>query len=70
MLGVDRLGPLRERPFRLLWLAWTGSSVGDTLIPVAIVFAVIEIHGGTLGFGIVLGCRTVTLGVFTIVGGV
>ena len=70
MIGVDRFGPLEERPFRLLWLAWTGSSVGDTLVPVALVFAVIEIHGGALGFGIVLGSRTVTLGVSTIVGGV
>jgi MFS family permease len=68
--GVDRFGPLRERPFRLLWLAWTGSSVGDTLIPVALVFAVIEIHGGALAFGIVLTCRTVALGVSTIAGGV
>lgn len=70
MRGVGRFGPLKERPFRLLWLAWTGSSVGDTLIPVALVFAVIEIHGSALGFGIVLGCRTVTLGVSTIAGGV
>jgi len=68
--GVDRFGPLRERPFRLLWLAWTGSSVGDTLIPVALAFAVIRIHGSTLGLGVVLGARVVTLGVSTIAGGV
>jgi hypothetical protein len=67
---VGRFGPLKERPFRLLWLAWTASSVGDTLIPVALVFAVIEIHGGALALGIVLGARTVTLGVATVVGGV
>jgi MFS family permease len=68
--GVGRFGPLRERPFRLLWLAWTGSSVGDTLIPVALAFAVIEIHGGAVGLGIVLASRTITLGASTIVGGV
>jgi MFS family permease len=68
--GVGRFGPLRERPFRLLWFAWTGSSIGDTLIPVALAFAVIEIHGGALGLGVVLAARTATLGVSTIVGGV
>jgi MFS family permease len=68
--GVGRFGPLRERPFRLLWLAWTGSSIGDTLIPVALAFAVIEIHGDALDLGFVLGSRTVTLGVSTIAGGV
>jgi MFS family permease len=68
--GVGRFGPLRERPFRLLWLAWTGSSIGDTLIPVALAFAVIEIHGDAVDLGIVLASRTVTLGVSTIVGGV
>ena len=70
MSGVGRFGPLRERPFRLLWLAWTGSSIGDTLIPVALAFAVIEIHGDSLDLGIVLAARTVTLGISTIVGGV
>jgi MFS family permease len=68
--GVERFGPLRERPFRLLWLARTGSSIGDSLIPVALAFAVIGIHGGALGLGIVLGSRTVALGSSTIAGGV
>lgn len=70
MRGVGRFGPLKERPFRLLWLAWTGSSVGDTLIPVALAFAVIRIHGSELGLGIVLGSRLVALGTSTIAGGV
>lgn len=68
--GVGRFGPLKERPFRLLWLAWTGSSIGDVLIPVALAFAVIEIHGDAVDLGIVLASRTITLGVSTIVGGV
>jgi MFS family permease len=68
--GVERLGPLRERPFRLLWLARTGSSVGDSLIPVALAFAVIRIHGGYVGLGVVLGSRTIALGVSTLAGGV
>jgi MFS family permease len=68
--GVGRFGPLKERPFRLLWLARSGSSVGDSLIPVALAFAVIEIHGHALGLGIVLAARTITLGSSTIAGGV
>jgi MFS family permease len=68
--GVGRFGPLKERPFRLLWLARTGSSVGDSLIPVALAFAVIGIHGSALELGVVLGSRTVALGASTIVGGV
>jgi MFS family permease len=68
--GVGRLGPLRERPFRLLWFARTGSSVGDSLIPVALAFAVIGIHGHALGLGAVLGARTIALGTSTIAGGV
>jgi MFS family permease len=68
--GVARFGPLKERPFRLLWLARTGSSVGDSLIPVALAFAVIGIDGGALGLGVVLGARTVALGTSTIAGGV
>ena len=39
--GVERFGPLRERPFRLLCFGRTGSSVGDSLIPVALTFAVL-----------------------------
>jgi MFS family permease len=67
---VGRFGPLAERPFRLLWLARTGSSIGDSLIPVALAWAVIEIGGGPLALGIVLGSRTVALGTSTIAGGV
>lgn len=70
MRGVSRFGPLSERPFRLLWFAWTGSSVGDTLIPVALAFAVIRIQGNALDLAIVLGSRLVAVGVSTIAGGV
>jgi MFS family permease len=68
--GVGRFGPLRERPFRLLWLGRTGSSIGDSLIPVALAFAVIGIHGSYLGLGVVLASRVVALGASTVAGGV
>jgi MFS family permease len=68
--GVGRFGPLKERPFRLLWFARTGSSVGDSLIPVALAFAVIGIGGGAVGLGIVVASRFIALGTSTIAGGV
>jgi MFS family permease len=68
--GLERFGPLRERPFRLLWLGRTGSSIGDSLIPVALAFAVLEIGGGASGLGIVLACFTLGGATFTLAGGV
>lgn len=76
MRGVGRFGPLRERPFRLLWLARTGSSVGDSLIPVALAFAVLNhaldggVGGGPVGYGVVLACWTVGRASVTLAGGV
>ena len=48
----DSFGVLRERPFRLLWLAQATSAVGDAMTPVALVFAVLDSGGsaGDLGF--------------------
>jgi MFS family permease len=66
----ERLGPLRERPFRLLWLGRTGSSIGDALIPVALAFAVLRIGGGSSGLGIVLASWTIGRAGFTVAGGV
>ena len=66
----ERFGPLTERPFRLLWLARTGSSVGDALIPVALAFAVLRVGGGATGLGIVLAAFTIGRASFVMVGGV
>jgi MFS family permease len=66
----ERFGPLRERPFRLLWLGRTGSSIGDSLIPVALAFAVLRIGGGASGLGIVLAAFTIGRASFTVAGGV
>ena len=51
---AQRVGPLAERPFRLLWLGRTSSAIGDSLITVALAFAVLRIGGGASGLGIVL----------------
>ncbi len=65
-----RLGPLAERQFRLLWLGQTGSSVGDSLIPVALAFTVLRIGGGATGLGAVLAAYTLGRASFVVVGGV
>lgn len=70
MAAGERFGPLKERPFRLLWLGRTGSSIGDALIPVALSFAVLRIGGGSSGLGIVLASWTIGRAGFTVAGGV
>jgi MFS family permease len=70
MEGKGRFGPLTERPFRLLWLGRTGSAVGDSLIPVALAFAVLHIGGGATGLGIVLALFTIGRASFIVIGGV
>jgi MFS family permease len=69
--GVGRFGPLRERQFRLLWFARTGSAVGDSLIQVALIWAVgHDLGAGATGVGIVLACNMVGGAAVTLAGGV
>jgi MFS family permease len=69
--GVGRFGPLRERQFRLLWFARTGSAVGDSLIPVALIWAVgHDLGAGATGVGLVLACYTIGGAGVTLAGGV
>lgn len=71
MRGVGRFGPLKERQFRLLWFARTGSSVGDSLIPVALIWAVShDLGGGATQVGLVLACYTFGGAAVTLAGGV
>lgn len=58
------LGPLRQRPFRLLFLGRTLSAIGDSIVPVAVTFAVLN-HGTTTDLGIVLGVGSATRIVFS-----
>ena len=64
------LSPLRERPFRLLWLGRVSSGVGDALVPVALVFAVLSVHKSYTAVGGVLAAFTIARVAFTLVGGV
>jgi MFS family permease len=61
---------LRERQFRLLWFARTGSAVGDSLIPVALIFSVYQIHGDVTDVGVVFACYFAAGAAVTLAGGV
>lgn len=64
------LVPLRQRPFRLLWLGRVASAAGDALVPVALAFAVLGVAHSTLALGGVLAALTGSRVVFTLAGGV
>ena len=53
-LRADLLGPLEDRPFRLLWLAASTSAIGSAFVPVALAFAVLGIGGNATALGLVL----------------
>ncbi len=53
------LGPLADRPFRLLWLSASTSAVGSAFVPVALAFAVLGIGGNATSLGLVLLVGTV-----------
>ena len=67
---AGRFGALEERPFRLLWLGQTTSSIGDALIAVGLAFAVLDIGGGASELGIVFASFTLSRVLFILVGGV
>ncbi|WP_262412519.1 MFS transporter [Actinacidiphila acidipaludis] len=61
---------LRERPYRLLWTARSVSALGNALIPVTMVFAILRSGGSALDVGTVLTCQAVGQVVMLPVGGV
>jgi MFS family permease len=64
------LEPLAERPFRLLWLGRVSSAAGDSLISVALAFAVLSVDRSATALGSVLAAFTLSRIVFTLAGGV
>lgn len=66
----EALTPLGERRFRLLWLGRVSSAVGDAIVPVALVFAVLSIDRSPTAIGAVLGAMMVARVGFTLAGGV
>jgi MFS family permease len=68
---LTRLGPLREREFRLLFAGRTISMLGSAMAPVGLAFAVLNtLHGSASELGIVLASRAVATIVLLLLGGV
>ena len=65
-----RMGPLEERPFRLLWIGRTVSDAGDALVPLTLAFAVLELTGSASDLGLVLAALFTSRVVFIVAGGV
>jgi MFS family permease len=67
---IGAFGALGEPRFRLLWFGQTVSGFGDRLVPVALVFGVLEVTGSATDVGLVLGAGLVPRVVFVLAGGV
>jgi MFS family permease len=67
---MSRLGPLREREFRLLFAGRTISMLGSAMAPVGLAFAVLDLTGSTTDLGLVLASRSIATIVLLLLGGV
>ncbi|AST93573.1 hypothetical protein BC6307_21035 [Sutcliffiella cohnii] len=61
---------LKDSNFFLFWLSHVISSMGNTLIPVTITFAVLEVTGSATKLGVVLGALWISRVLFVMFGGV
>jgi MFS family permease len=61
---------LKERQFRLLWLGQTISALGDSLVPVALTFAVLDLTGSATDVGLVFAAFMGARMIFIVAGGV
>jgi MFS family permease len=64
------MGAWAERNFRLLFIGQTASALGNTLVPVALSFGVLDLTGSAADLGFVLGAESATMVVFILLGGV
>ncbi len=64
------LGVLHERDFRLLFTGQVVSQLGDSITPVALAFAILDLTGRAADLGYVLAARSVPLVAFLLIGGV
>ncbi len=67
----ERLGPLVERDYRLLFSATTITTLGDAVAAIALAFAVLDLHGASAtDLGIVIATRQATNAAMVLLGGV
>jgi MFS family permease len=67
---VSTFAPLRHSAFRLLLTGRTLSTLGNTIAPIALAFAVLDLTGSATDLGLVVGARTVANVAFLLFGGV
>jgi MFS family permease len=67
---AEALRPLAIRPYRLMWLGSTTSSLGDAVVQIALVFAVLHIGGTATDIGLIAALQTVARVAFLLAGGV
>jgi hypothetical protein len=64
------LGVLHERDFRLLFTGQVVSQLGDSITPVALAFAILDLTGSVADLGYVFAAHSVPLVAFLLIGGV
>jgi len=67
---ADAIRPLASRPYRLMWAGSTVSSLGDALVQIALVFAILHIGGTASDIGVIAAIETVARIAFLLAGGV
>ena len=66
---AEALRPLASRPYRLMWLGSTTSSIGDAVVQIALVFAILHIGGTASDIGVIAAVSTVARIAFVLAGG-
>ena len=64
------LRPLASRPYRLMWMGSTTSSIGDAVVQIALVFAILHVGGTASDIGVIAAVSTVARIMFVLAGGV
>ncbi|MBF9131339.1 MFS transporter [Plantactinospora sp. S1510] len=64
------LAPLRHQPFRYLALGRAATMLGNSVAPIALAFAVLDLTGSVRDLGLVVGARSLTNVLFLLFGGV
>ncbi|HEY7271638.1 MAG TPA: MFS transporter [Actinoplanes sp.] len=67
---MSTFAPLRHTGFRLLLAGRTLSTLGNTIAPIALAFAVLDLTGSATDLGLVVGTRTLVNVAFLLFGGV
>jgi MFS family permease len=70
MTRESALAPLRERNFRWYFASSTINMIGNTMAPVALAFAVLEVSNSPGALGAVLAASTIPMVLFLLFGGV